>query len=357
MPTSFEYTYTNHFWRLYMLINKKVIIKILDITVCTFISAGIIFALIFASGIDNKKNVYVMGGVLVEFVMDESIKTTANYSTINTNERYFRPSSLKTLNTRSFPSKFYSHIYASNPDPNKINLPRYLTNTSENTVLNYFSILREAENLIKEKTAGCGTVGMAKLPYPAAYEFLSEDYKKILSYESYLKSFEGIGHINLIKMKELQVTKPNTNSHKYFIEVETIEGSPAGNTSFSYYYGFLYLTKEKDCYKISSINLTLEDYLCAPYHGWQYIAEGSVDIRYGDWCKLVKKRLPTEQAGYVKNIYVLGNDNKNYRFEFFQLTNGMDIEIEQYVKDINGKWIPIDIDTDKCLEKNFPSAR
>jgi hypothetical protein len=125
----------------------------------------------------------------------------------------------------------------------------------------------------------------------------------------------------------------------------------------SYYYGFLYLNKDKDSYKISSIDLTHEDYLCAPYHGWQYLAEGSVDIRYGDWCKLVKKRLPTEQSGYVKNIYVLGNDNKNYKFEFFQLTNGMDIEIEQYAKDSSGKWIPIDIDTDKCLEKNFPSAR
>jgi hypothetical protein len=81
------------------------------------------------------------------------------------------------------------------------------------------------------------------------------------------------------------------------------------------------------------------------------MAERSVDIKYGDWCKLVKKRLPTEQKGYVKNVYVFGTDNRSYRFEFFQLTNGMDIEIEQYVKESKVKWIPIDIDTDKCMEK------
>jgi hypothetical protein len=331
--------------------------KILDITVCTFISTGIIFALIYVVGLNNKKNVYVIGGVLNGLKMDESIKTTNSTNTFTANERFFRPSSLPALNTRNFSSKFYSYIYGSESDPNKVILPKHLTTSPENAILNYFSILREAENLTRLKTADWGTVGMAKVPYPAAYSFISEDYKKVLSYVDYLKSFKDVGHISLIKMKELLKDKSHPNWFKYFIELETIEGSSNGNTSFSYYFGFLYLNKENDSYKISSIDLTRENYLCAPYHGWEYMAERTVDIRYGDWCKLIKKRLPTEQMGYVKNVYVLGTDNRSYKFEFFQLTNGIDIEIEQYVKESNGKWIPIDIDTDKYLKKNFPSAR
>ncbi len=84
-------------------------------------------------------------------------------------------------------------------------MPDILFKTPEYSIINYFSILREAANPEKGKFAGCGTLGQAKLPYPVAYDFLSADYQKKLSYEQYLKTFENILHINLLKLIEVPV--------------------------------------------------------------------------------------------------------------------------------------------------------
>jgi len=42
------------------------------------------------------------------------------------------------------------------------------------TAMHFFSVLREAENLLPGKMGGCGSVGMAKEPFPIAYQFLSK---------------------------------------------------------------------------------------------------------------------------------------------------------------------------------------
>ena len=75
-----------------------------------------------------------------------------------------------------------------------------------------------------------------------------------------------------------------------------------------------------------------------------------MDIRYGEWCKLIKERYPTKQDGYVKKIRFMGTDEKEYLILFFQLTNDMDIEIAQYRKSQGDQWELIKLDAEKCLE-------
>ena len=264
----------------------------------------------------------------------------------NFNEQYFRPSPLPALNTRDFNFNFFDKY--SNENYNNIILPDWLFKSPEDTIINYFSILREAEDI---STGGCGSIGVAKSAYPVAYNFLTSKYQSNLDYKTYLNSFKDIGHINLIKLNNITDENTPRGTYKYFIEIETIEPSVNGNTSFAYYYGYVYIQDENGKYKISDIDLRGQDFLCAAYHGWRHNAELYVDIVYGDWCNLLKKRHPTEQKGYIKNIYVTGNDGHEYMFQFFQLTNGTDVEIHQFVKDVNNEWKSIKIDVDKCLKR------
>jgi hypothetical protein len=231
----------------------------------------------------------------------------------------------------------------------EIVLPASLMNTPENTIIHYFSILREAENLTKNQMGGCGTVGMSKIPYPVAYNFLTKEYQKRVSYPSYLHSFRGIGHTNLIKLNKLPVMG-HPQTIQFFIELETIEGSSKNLTYFAYYYGYVSIKKERNMYKIEDITLTGEDFLCAAYHLWQHDAEAVVDVEYGGWCKLVKERLPTKKDGYFKNIDFVGTDGNEYRFVFIELTNDTDILFAQYKKTREDKWEPIKIDPEKCLK-------
>lgn len=262
-------------------------------------------------------------------------------------EKYFRPSCLSILNNRVMDFQFFAP-YDEKPH-DEIVLPASLMNSPENTIIHYFSILREAENLTNNQMGGCGTVGMAKTPYPVAYNFLTKEYQKKVSYPSYLHSFKGIGHTNLIKLNKLPV-KGHPQTIQFFIELETIEGSSKNLTYFAYYYGYVSIKKENNMYKIEDITLTGEDFLCAAYHLWQHDAEAVVDVEYGNWCKLVKKRLPTKKDGYFKKIDFLGTDGNEYRFVFIELTNDTDILFAQYKKTREDKWEPIKIDPEKCLK-------
>lgn len=262
---------------------------------------------------------------------------------------YFRPSKLPILNNKEFKTNFFaSYVKESNNDT----LPKYLFEKPEDTLINFFSILRQAANSVKGKITGCGTLGYSKVPYPVAYRFLSSEYQKSLSYEQFLALFQNILHLNLIKLQEVPRDNLYPNELKYFIEFETIEGSETGVGYFAYYYGYIRIKNIDDTYKISHIEFHGEDYLCAPYHGWNYIGEFVVDIKYGNWCSLVAERYETQQNGYIKNICFKGTDNFLYRIEFFQLTNGKDIEIAQYRKSDDGEWKLIKLDPERCLDDN-----
>lgn len=256
---------------------------------------------------------------------------------MNVNEKYFRPSKSEAINIMKLPqisSPMQLHVLLKSP---------------YETVIHFFSVIREAENLLPGKMGGCGTVGMAKEPFPIAYQFLSKGFQTKLSYRDFLKLFEGIGHINLLKLIPIA---PDL----LFYEVETIEGSDKQITYFGYYYGFIKTVKEPDGFKIDGVTHTGEDFLCAAYHGWDHDAEGNVDVRYGNWCHLIKQRYPMVKQDSVKYIEFLGNDDKYYMIVFVELTNGTDFEIGQFVWK-NGKWAKILLNPEDCLPRYLMLSR
>jgi hypothetical protein len=56
-------------------------------------------------------------------------------------QKYFRPSCLPALNLRLNSYKFFEPFYDKTHD--QIQLPKELTNTAEDTIINYFSILEK----------------------------------------------------------------------------------------------------------------------------------------------------------------------------------------------------------------------
>jgi hypothetical protein len=216
-----------------------------------------------------------------------------------------------------------------------------------NTVINFFSILREVHNLPEDRKVGCGSIGTGTIPLPVAYQFLSPVYQRQISYDAFLDIFTHIAHLNLIKL--LQLSRFNKD-YQYFLEIETIEVSEKGRTCFVYYAGFITVRLEGGQFRITNIQLTGEDFVCAAYHGWHHDAEASVAIRYGDWCKMIAKQYPVQRVGYLKNIYFLGTDGAYYLIQFVILTNGTDLEIAQFKKKPYQPWMPIRFEPSQCIE-------
>lgn len=301
---------------------------------------------IFCWSEENSYEELVLGGIYIKepnFTQEDYEKEVNKSKDEYNIERFFRPSSMPILNNtvdmslyKQYGNKYYD-----------INISNKFLGTPEDSIINYFSVLREAANPTKNTKTGCGTLGDAKGPYPVAYNFLSDKYKKKVSYENYVDSFENKLHINLIKLKE--VTSQIKNNKKYFVELEVIEGSDESKGVFAYYYGYIYLEKYKDSYMITNMEYNVENYLCAPYHGWSYDAKYLVEIEYGEWCSLVDGDIVIEQDGFEKRAYFKDKNHNEYYVLFYQLTNGVDIKIADYKKDTQGNWKLVYINPNKCL--------
>ncbi len=300
----------------------------------------------------QEETVMVMGGVLESqcIAVDEFLEG----STMDL-EKYFRPSKLPILNNNVLSQSFLENTYDKKPE--EIFLPPSLSDTAENTILNYFSILRDAANPVPGKSAGCGTIGEAQMPYPISYGLLSNAYQKNLPYDAYLKTYENILHISLLKLHQIPLKSSRENALQYFVELETIEGTEKETGVFAYYYGFIDLEKEADQYKITDLHYFDENFLCAPYHGWQWEAEANVNIRYGDWCNLIKGEIQKTQTDDIIRVFFDGTDGFNYCIVFFQLTNGTDLEVAQYRKTLGGTWEPAFMNVEDCLENKQKLSR
>lgn len=296
----------------------------------------ITFRLIFIRTDYTSEN--VIGGTLHTDTYDnegfekESIQPDIQYI-----ERFLRPSDLKPIDQKYPYSKSGSTLPSS-------------FSVSQDVVRAYFDVLSDASNM-GNKSAGCGSIGYEKAPYSAAYGLLSQNYKKTLSYERFLKSFEGIGHISLLKLVEAPSSESGGRvTPVYFVEIETIEDSSGkGKTYFAYYYGKITTILEgENGWKINSVDLSSEDFLCHAYHGWSHDALSIVQLIYGEKCNIVDKVLGVQEDGYLINVYAKGKDNRQYRFMFVRITNGADIEIRQFVMS-DGKWKDAVIDSSKCI--------
>ncbi len=310
----------------------------------------IVFSVIY----NIKRSNFFLGGTL------KNIKEYDYYYYENVDENqadyqnFFRPSSSPILNTKNVNNIFNDNAGIKNYTEVKLN--NDIFKNPEDMILYYYSILREAYNLEEGLGAGCGSLGVSNVAHMISYNFLSKEYMNKLNYEDYYNSFKNILHINLIKLLKVQNDENDNINQKYFIELETIQGTKNNSGAFVYYYGFVYVTNQDGLYKINNIVLYPEIYLCAPYHGWSYSAESVIDIEYGEWCSMVKQRYETKYDGDIKNIEFKSFDDKNYVIKFITLTNDTDVQIGQYVKDKDGNLNEVYINVESCLEKkNNPS--
>lgn len=306
----------------------------------------LISSILVINGEENKLDSLILGGSYLEEPKIEEDIRVENENNIYSLERFFRPSNMTILNTK----RNILSINDYDKSSSNIKINKELLKNPKDTIINYFSILRESANPLYNNQTGCGTLGDARDPYTLAYNFLSKSYKEKVPYKEYFMSFENQLHINLIKLNEVPPDKNRPNDIKYFVELEVIEGTDKPKGVFAYYYGYIYLEKEDDVYKIKDMMYAPENYLCAPYHGWSWDAKSLVEIEYGGWCSLVDGEVTVKDDGYERKVYFKDKDNNEYYVLFYQLTNGVDIKIADYKKNKDGKWELIYIDTKKCLE-------
>lgn len=329
----------------YYLFNRT---RLLLSVIVVFVILTVMLSLLYFNFPSLHTSKMVMGAALVRQSHEDEPKVKAPVPPKPDFETYFRPSKLPILNNRVLGDTPLNP--SETADKSSAKIPDKYFRTPEDSIIYYFSILRDAENLIPGKMGGCGSVGSAKNPFPIAYQFLSPQYQKKVDFNQYLKSFEGIGHTNLIKLRKLPSDQLHPADLRYFVEIETIEGSDKGLTYFAYYFGYIYLHKQGERYLISDMSLSGEDFLCAAYHGWYHDAESNVAIRYGGWCKMIKDKYPTKQEGYVKLLSFKGTDSSDYMIEFMQLTNDTDFEVAQYKKGTDVKWHVVYLNPEKCVK-------
>lgn len=277
----------------------------------------------------------IMGGNISEEDFEAFANAEEQYIKPDDNyiERFLRPSNLEVMD------KEYSFSNEGDKLPKSFDAP-------SGVIKAYFDVLSDASNLGSKK-GGCGSIGFEKAPYPSAYNLLSESLKKAMSYDRFLKSFEGVGHINLLKLTEAPAVKIGSNIYpRFLVEIEAIEGSDTpGKTSFAYYFGYVIAEQDKAAgWRITSIELMPEDFLCHAYHGWWHDAGTIVEVQYKNKYGIIEKILGVEESGYLRNVLAKDKDGKQYRFTFVRITNGADIELRQYVME-GGKWKDIRIDT------------
>lgn len=264
-------------------------------------------------------------------------------NTVEKLEKFTRPSSKVALNLRNI------NDWNNTNKEDTIQYINQIKNGKE-LLLWYYSILREAANLVEGKSAGCGTIGRAKQPYPIAYLFLSSKYQKVMPYDTYVNSFSNILHINLIELQKIQNTNPNLGDECYFVEIETIEGTENNAGAFYYYYGYVYVSKEEG-YRIEYASIKKQVFLCAPYHGWEYDAQYQLDIQYGQWCHMLEKQYPSKIIGNNKILTFSDAKQVKYQLHFITLTNQYDILVGQYVQNREGTWEETSINVTDCLKQ------
>ncbi len=257
----------------------------------------------------------------------------------STTERFQRPSQKEPL-----PNPYSYNQFEDNSHPPVMKTP-------EDPVLAYYGLLEEAANMLGY-SGGCGSIGLGTGPYPYAYTLLTPQAQERMSEQEFEQSFRGVGHITLLQMHPLPPPAGAPEEERYYmIEIEVITGPQAktdrdyiAQSYFAYYDGVATVRRQDGAWAIENIEYYTEDFLCAPYHGWQYDAEAVVGIVYQDNMHLIDRITGQEVVDGVRRITAVGPSG-TYRFDFVRLTNGYDTLIGEYRLE-NGQWTPVQLLTD-----------
>lgn len=316
------------------------------ISVCV---VSIVFLSVFRSESQEQAPLELMGGILHEpSVPSGMILAAADPFDL---ARFQRPSTQPALEN---PYTYIRFVGTRTESPLSLEGFQH----PEDVILAFWGILQDAANMT-DYSGGCGTVGHARLPYPYAYELLSDSRKNEMTSEQFMDSFQGIGHITLLKLYPAFLPSGTPQNIRYhMIEAEIITGAatdePAGffsGSHFAYFYGIVTTKQaENDGWKIHAIDFFPEDFLCAPMHGWSYDATSFVPIVYQDWYHVINEVERTEWNGDILSVFAAGAD-RPYRFDFVRIANGTDVLLHEMVNQ-DGVWVEINIlkDADQVMK-------
>lgn len=117
----------------------------------SFLTIILISSTLVINSEENKLDNLILGGrYLEEPKIEEDIKVD-NEDDVYSLERFFRPSNMSILNTKR--NLISIDDYGKNPSDIKLN--KELLKTPKDTIINYFSILREATNPMDNTQTGC----------------------------------------------------------------------------------------------------------------------------------------------------------------------------------------------------------
>lgn len=294
----------------------------------------------------NKTVQPAMGGYIHTNNKSEQELTQVVFNSNEINddtERFQRPSKESALKLK-YDAKDFIHALIESP------YIQTTFNTPEDVIQAYYAILKDAENM-SVYHGGCGTIGWSKIPYPYAYELLTKDAQQKMTLEEFVESFAGIGHMTLLKVYPAYQPSNTKDKIKYYmVEIEVITGPSYKENEdnqlqpsfFAYYYGLI--TTEKtptDSWKIKSIDYIPEDFLCHPFHHWDYDAKFLVGIIYENWYGLIDKIEKAEKVDSMIYVYASGNGHK-YRLDFVRLTNGDDVLLHENILE-KGQWKEVNL--------------
>ena len=118
----------------------------------SFLTIILISSTLVINSQENKLDNLILGGrCLEEPKIEEDIKVD-NEDDVYSLERFFRPSNMSILNTKR--NLISIDDYGKNPSDIKLN--KELLKTPKDTIINYFSVLREAANPMDNTQTGCG---------------------------------------------------------------------------------------------------------------------------------------------------------------------------------------------------------
>ncbi len=218
------------------------------------------------------------------------------------------------------------------------NRPTHVFDAPDQALLGFFGTLRNASNMLCY-TGGCGTVGDARLPYPVAYNMLSPAAKKNMSEKAFTDSFRGFGHVELLQLLPAYTPPGTPDDLAYYLaELEIITGEKMprdprlvlGGSHFAYAYALATVRNVPgQGWKIEKLDYWPEDFLCAPYHGWNYDAQSIMDIVFSYNLKLIETVDSVHRNDLQTEVLASGHGNR-YRFVFTRLANGYDLLLHQY---------------------------
>ncbi|HWP79559.1 MAG TPA: hypothetical protein VN446_02865 [Candidatus Acidoferrum sp.] len=324
-------------------LSKKYLLAVVCVVLLGFVCVLALPGLISPPG-TSAENLFAGGRLCAQASEpDGSVRTVSEEE--DTDERFRRPS--KAL---PYPNPYSFKDFEKANDEEPLITKKF--EDPEDLILAYYGILREASNMVGY-WGGCGTVGWSRLPYPYAYELLTDGAQETMTLEAFENSFAGTGYTTLLKLYPAYAPPETPAGTKYYmVELETVTGEKmdpdrgaSEGSGFAYHYGLITAEEDPDeGFKIAAVDYIPEDFLCAPLHGWSYLAEAVVEIVYGNNLKLIDRIDRVEHKGGLIDVYASGG-GKSYRFEFVRLTNGYDILLHEYVSE-NGAWRETSLLTD-----------